>query len=316
MTDTKIAALTSLAAQPASNDLLVIVDVSDTAQAASGSTRKIAAAYFAQTQGSVVTITGGGTIALGGFTLTVPATGTVALLATANTFTTQQTVSPSSTGVDGLIVNVPSSTAGYTQKWQYNSTVRANMLLQSTVSLLEMNSYDAGNGAIAPQVRIGRNSNASAPAAGSLAVAARDGTVCFIWVDNSGNVRLSTASAPTNSTDTSGVVIGTQTSMAAAKNISEALPDPTDALLGVWRAAKSGLRAWSYKSGGYNGEFFPNGIVTDLAPRYGMDRDAEHPAGKSLNIPVAIGDLMAAVAVIMEKLGIQKEEDLLIWLQN
>lgn len=316
MSDTKISALTALAAQPASTDLLPIVDVSDTTQAASGSTKKITAAYFAQTQGTVATITGGGTIALGGFTLTVPATGTVALLATANSFTTTQTVAPSSTSVDGLIVNIPASTAGYTQKWQYNSGVRANLLLQGAVSLLEMNSYDAGNGNIAPQVRIGRNSNASAPAAGCLALSARDGTLCYFWVDNTANFRIATSGAPTNSTDTSsGVVVGTQTSMAAAKNISEALPDPIDALLGVWRAAKDGLRAWSYKSGSYNGEFFPNGIVTDLAPRYGMDRDAEHPAGKSLNIPVAIGDLMAAVAVIMEKLGVKDERDLFKWLQ-
>lgn len=39
------------------------------------------------TNASNTTITGGGTLALGGFSLTVPATGTTALLATANTFT-------------------------------------------------------------------------------------------------------------------------------------------------------------------------------------------------------------------------------------
>jgi hypothetical protein len=43
------------------------------------------------TLGSATSITGGGTIALGGFTLTVPATGTPALLGTANTFTAAQT---------------------------------------------------------------------------------------------------------------------------------------------------------------------------------------------------------------------------------
>lgn len=48
------------------------------------------------TNASNTTITGGGTIALGGFTLTVPATGTAALLATANVFTTQQMVDGSS----------------------------------------------------------------------------------------------------------------------------------------------------------------------------------------------------------------------------
>jgi hypothetical protein len=44
------------------------------------------------TNASNTTITGGGTLALGGFTLTVPATGSAALLATANVFTAVQTV--------------------------------------------------------------------------------------------------------------------------------------------------------------------------------------------------------------------------------
>lgn len=42
---------------------------------------------------AATTITTGGTIALGGFTLTVPATGTTALLGTANTFTAANTIS-------------------------------------------------------------------------------------------------------------------------------------------------------------------------------------------------------------------------------
>lgn len=44
------------------------------------------------TNASNTTITGGGTLALGGFTLTAPATGTAALLATANAFTAVQNV--------------------------------------------------------------------------------------------------------------------------------------------------------------------------------------------------------------------------------
>lgn len=49
------------------------------------------------TNASNTTITGGGTVALGGFTLTVPATGTAALLATANTFTANQTITTGTT---------------------------------------------------------------------------------------------------------------------------------------------------------------------------------------------------------------------------
>jgi len=44
------------------------------------------------TLGGATTISTGGTIALGGFTLTVPATGTAALLATANAFTADQSI--------------------------------------------------------------------------------------------------------------------------------------------------------------------------------------------------------------------------------
>jgi hypothetical protein len=49
------------------------------------------------TLGGATTITGGGILALGGFTLTVPATGTAALLATANVFTAIQKINVNST---------------------------------------------------------------------------------------------------------------------------------------------------------------------------------------------------------------------------
>lgn len=52
---------------------------------------------YVLTIGGATTITGGGTLALGGFTLTVPATGTAALLATANVFTANQKINANST---------------------------------------------------------------------------------------------------------------------------------------------------------------------------------------------------------------------------
>lgn len=55
------------------------------------------AAESTLTLGAATTISGGGTLALGGYTLTVPATGTPALLATANVFTTNQKVNTNST---------------------------------------------------------------------------------------------------------------------------------------------------------------------------------------------------------------------------
>jgi len=59
--------------------------------------------------GGAFTTTGSGTIALGGFTLTVPATGTAALLGTANVFTAAQTISAT-----GTALTVGSGAAGAT----------------------------------------------------------------------------------------------------------------------------------------------------------------------------------------------------------
>lgn len=58
------------------------------------------------TVGADTTISGGGTLALAGFTLTVPTTGTVALLGTANAFSVGQTVTASVVG------NVPITAIG------------------------------------------------------------------------------------------------------------------------------------------------------------------------------------------------------------
>lgn len=66
------------------------------------------------TLGAATSITGGGTIVLGGFTLTIPATGTVALLNTANAFTAQQQITIATATNTGLILKTSdNSTAKY-----------------------------------------------------------------------------------------------------------------------------------------------------------------------------------------------------------
>ncbi len=65
------------------------------------------------TNASNTTITGGGTLALGGFTLTVPATGTAALLGTAQTFTATQIVNAELDTRQLLKVRGTSGTTGY-----------------------------------------------------------------------------------------------------------------------------------------------------------------------------------------------------------
>lgn len=70
---------------------------------------------------AATTITTGGTLALGGFTLTVPATGTAALLGTANAFTAAQTIT-STVGATALTLAGGTQTSSFpvldmTQTW-------------------------------------------------------------------------------------------------------------------------------------------------------------------------------------------------------
>lgn len=58
-------------------------------------------------------------------------------------------------------------------------------------------------------------------------------------------------------------------------------PLSIDAVLASVQRGAEAVRRFTYKSGAYNGEEF-SGIVTDYAPRYGMDRDEKRPAGRSL----------------------------------
>ena len=84
------------AGAPTYGAVSLTADISGILPSANGGTGVNNAGTF--TNASSTTITGGGTVALGGFTLTVPATGTAALLATANAFTAAQTV----TAANGL----------------------------------------------------------------------------------------------------------------------------------------------------------------------------------------------------------------------
>lgn len=108
MANTKVSSLTELAATPADDDVLYVVDVSNTADDAAGSSRKLKAKYFAKTAGVEATITGGGTIALAGYTLTVPKTGSALMTSdytAADVLTKLLTVDGAGSGVDADLLD-------------------------------------------------------------------------------------------------------------------------------------------------------------------------------------------------------------------
>lgn len=135
-------------------------------------------------------------------------------------------------------------------------------------------------------VRIGRNSLGSG-AAGFLAPQAADGTEYAIWVDATGDARISTAAPTANGgvSDTSGTVIGDQTSARSTKNILKERFDYDQALRTV---LDTPIFDFTYKSGRYHGETF-TGITTDDSPIFGKDQ------GKSFNEINAFGYLVNAI---------------------
>lgn len=249
--------LTDIGVAIASADFVPVWDVSGAAS------RKVSRADF---MGGV--LTGGGTVATAGHTLTVPDTGTAVLRNIANTFsaaqTFQGTITQSGTGVS-----------------------------------LDATGGDNGAGG-GRYITLGRNNNGSTPASGHIRIARLSGTVHFIWPDNSGNLRIHNAE-PTNAADTAGTVVGAQTSSLDAKHLLGGESGIDDVLAAV-RAGSEAVRRFIYRDGSFGGEEF-EGVVVDYAPRYGMDRDAEHPAGKSLNLVTVVGDLLRAVAYLADRVA-------------
>lgn len=289
MTTTTTNGLANTMTSPASNDLLDIWNV------AAGRLDKITRANLVG-----ATITGGGTIALGGFTLTIPASGTIALLGGGNIFTATQTFGPSTISVIPAVINSPASASVVALDLQ-QATTRYAAFFPPALSENSLFIVSRDIGALrGPGIAIGRNSNGSTPAAGRLILTARDDTSYRVWADVSGNLRIWGAGDPTNANDASGTVVGAQTSMAAAKNISEELSPMADVLARVRQGADA-VKRFTYRSGAFGGQEF-EGVVIDDAPDYGMDRDKKHPAGKSLNEINIAGDLLRFAAWAMQRI--------------
>lgn len=282
-------------AAPAADDYIPIWDVSGNA-----AKKALRSALV----GAV--LTGGGAIATGGYTLTVPATGTVALLDTAQTFTAPQTVAPSGLSGSALIANMQTGTSGYGLQIQYNAVDAFRIAAVAAENSLNLTERNLGNNVIGSWINIGRNSNAGTegPAAGTLRLRDANGIARHVWADTSGNLRIHTA-APTGSSgsptvaDTAGTVIGTQTSSRDAKNIVGGRAS-IDEVLAAVRQGAAAVQRFAYKNGAFGNEEF-EGVIVDDAPRYGMDRDAAHPGGKSLAVVTVVGDLLRAVGYLTER---------------
>lgn len=173
------------------------------------------------------------------------------------------------------------------------SAVTVTTPTNQTVAGITVGNANCGS-SYGPFISIGYNTNGSTPSAAWLRMYRRDGSSGDLWVDASGNLRIGALSAVTNATDSGGTVVGTQTSSLDTKNLVGEFTDYDDALNAIVAAP---IYNFTYKSGAFNGEQF-TGIITDYSPAFGMDRDDEHPHGKSLNAVNAHGYTFAAIRAL------------------
>lgn len=226
------------------------------------------------------------------------------LLTQANTFSAAVTIQPASLGSHGLIINSPTGTTNLGLRAQLNGVNYFYLLYpghaNAASSAAVIPAVDGGNNLAGAFVEIGRNTNATKPGSGFVRMTARTGTTYRIWPDNTGVLRIHT-SDPIYDNDTAGTVVGAQTSSLDAKEVLGAPISPAEALAAICASADHAIKRFIYKSGAFGGEEF-SGVVVDFAPRYGMDRDKEHPHGKALNVINAVGDLMLAVKALNDRL--------------
>lgn len=219
-----------------------------------------------------------------------------AILATASTFTKTQTFAPSTTGEEGIVINMPTSTTYQALKINYTGTQRQQAYVDASTNRYIMYATDGGAGTGCYLV-LERNNNASTPAAGFVQIEDRGGTDYYVHPDDSGILRIHTA-APIHGVDTTGTVVGSQSSSLDSKDVLGEFVDYDGALAAILATP---LHDFTYKSGAYNGERF-TGIITNYAPVFGMDRDADHPDGKSLNTINGLGYTVAAFKALTRRI--------------
>jgi hypothetical protein len=212
-----------------------------------------------------------------------------AILANQQSFTTTQTFAPSATNANGININMPVSTAAAALALYYNNALAFNFLAQPAARALQVSAFDNGS-SVGTNVQIGHNSNASTPAAGHLLIYNRSATYYSIWPDASGNLRIVSGAQPTNATDTSGTVIGTQTSYAALKE--DIAPWNGDGALDAVLAC----RLFGYRFKGDESQRQYHGIVINDDDRGAWfsenDADNQTPALNERNL---FGYLIAAI---------------------
>jgi hypothetical protein len=135
--------------------------------------------------GGAFTTTGSGTIALGGFTLTVPATGTAALRGTANVFTAAQTINAGTLTTAALTLSQTWNNAGVTCRGLEVSVTNTNSAADST--LFRVLGGAAGTSML---FNIDKNGWLNGPTGATMVIAPASGSNLALYATGGSNVQF------------------------------------------------------------------------------------------------------------------------------
>jgi hypothetical protein len=150
---------------------------------------------------------------------------------------------------------------------------------------------------------IGHNTSGT-PAPGTLILNTKAGVAYYEWVDTGGLARVGTTLPNNANSDTTGTIIGTQTSTRDAKTLLGAGIAPREALAMLLQTP---VHKFQYKWGEYGGTVF-HGIVADECPALMMDPSPLHPEGRSFNPVSATGYVIQSIKALEDEIATLRDE--------
>jgi len=222
------------------------------------------------------------------------------------------------TGTAVAIFESPASTTSQNLEFHYNGSRAGFIETKAAARSFKFDTVDLGNDVAGPQIVINRNSNASSASAGFIGLADRGNQQYNVWADDTGDLRIGTT-IPIGSQDTSGTVVGTQTSPKVLKDILYTYSlTPDDKAYEKFQAVlNTPIYDFKFKDSWekHPGEKF-TGIAIDNGenPWYGMDpvrvtNDiAPYGTAKALNELSIPGYLILSVKVLNKKIEDLEEE--------
>jgi hypothetical protein len=216
----------------------------------------------------------------------------------------QLDVRPSSTGIIGFRVFVPSGQIEPALRWVHGGTVMGEINAKPNLSNLVLNSVSLGPDTPGPGVAAGRNTGAGSPAGGApglIRLTDATGVDRYLWPDDAGILRIhiapptgNTASASANA-NTTGTVVGTQSSSRAVKENILPVRDMAVPFTLIMGAADQ-LYSFEMKNHAFGNPRYVCGLIVDDAPpEFVLDREADTPFP---NDAVLTGCLIGAVRYI------------------